>query len=57
MAFFGYIFSRKINLKELSATLSLKIISSFVVLDIYRVLEQKEGIYLAAFIFLLAPFC
>jgi len=53
----GYIFSRKINLKELSATLSSKIISSFVVLDIYRDLEQEEGIYLAALIFLLAPFC
>lgn len=51
MVFLLCVFSRKVNLKELSSILPLERISFFWVLYIYRGFEQEEAISLATFIF------
>lgn len=50
------VFSRKVNLKELSSISSLERTSFFWVLCIYRGFEQEEAISLAICIFFLTPF-
>lgn len=56
MVFLLCVFSRKVNLKELSSIPSLERISFFWVLCIYRGFEGEEAISLATFIFFLTPF-